>query len=140
MEINFSHFQDNPMMSLGLDFYDRAAGLAFGIMAGWIVSGTLETMVDRNMIEFDSRVYQVGCLACDSAMRRAFTREEMERSKHDIGLFIRICEDGFNSETPCAHFDQYMTFREGLAKDSEYAKELDHQIQVHARLMEVGQA
>lgn len=139
MEINFSRFQDRPALSLDLSVYDRAQGLAFGIMAGWVVSDALDQMISYNMISDGSEVYQIACLACDSVMRRVFTRNAIENSKDGLVPFIRICEEGFNSEVPCAHFDQYLAYREGLFNNSEYAIDLDHQILVHSRLMEVGE-
>lgn len=139
MNINFEKFPDNAALSEGLGQYARARGFAFGIMAGWVSPEILDRMISMSMIPDRAEVYQVACLACDTAMRRPFTIEEVDASnKGGLGLldFERICHEGFNSEAPCAHFDQYMAFVDTFAGGSDYAKQLDDQIRVHARLLD----
>lgn len=141
MKINFERFEDSALVSEGLGYYARARGLAFGIMAGWLAPEVLDRMISASMIPDRAEVYQIACLACDTAMRRPFTIEEVDASnKGGLGLldFERICHEGYYSEAPCAHFDQFMQFMDTLAGGSEYAKSLDDQIRVHARLLDAA--
>lgn len=139
MNINFEQFPDNVYLSEGLGYYARARGLAFGIMSGWLDPQVLDQMVSMRMIADRAEVYQVACVVCDTAMRRPFTIEEIDTSnKKGLGLldFERICHEGFNSEEPCSHFDQYVAFMDTLAAGSDYAKQLDDQIRIYARLLD----
>lgn len=141
MEINFLRFVDNPMVSNCLSAYCRARGFAFGIMAGWLLPDNLDEMISAGMIADGTEVFQIACLVCNKALRRPFSKEEVESAYKDQGSlsgFEKICHDGFDSEVPCTHFDQYLQFTITLANNSDYAKGLDDQIKTYARLIEVG--
>jgi hypothetical protein len=135
MKIRFpySYFDRHSALLEHLGLFDVATAQCFGIAAGWIDDEEIKKMfpdADEGM-----RVYQIACMICKNALRRAVVQDELD-AMVDSTVWLKMLYEGFASEALCHHFEQFAEFGMGLDKTSEYARGLNSAIEVQARLLE----
>ena len=134
-------YADDPLgLAEDIDTLGQAVAQAFGIVSGWVSDQEIDRMISHGMTPDGSRVYQIACLPCGTALRRALSEVELETKKFTTESWVQMVHDGFGSEVPCRHFDQFEAFVEGVEEGGKYSLKIMEDIQVHARLIEVGKA
>lgn len=134
-------YTDDPLgLADDIDTLGKAVAQAFGIVSGWVSDQEVDRMISNDMAPDGCRVYQIACLPCRTALRRALSAKEMEAKKFITESWVQMVHDGFRSEVPCRHFDQFETFVEGVEGGGKYSMNIMEEIKVHARLIEVGKS
>jgi len=134
-------YTDDPMgLAVDIDILGQAVAQAFGIVSGWVSDQEIDRMISDDMVPDGSRVYQIACLSCTTALRRALSKVELETKKFTTESWIGMVHDGFRSEVPCRHFEQFEAFVVGVEEEGKYSMKIMEDIEVHARLIEVGKA
>ncbi len=142
MDLKFDYEADDGLIVETLGFYEQARMQVFGLAAGWLVDQELDRLISHEAVDDGTLVFQLACVSCRTGLRRALS--QIERETSELGseaielLFIDNVYKGFDSEVPCQHFEQFLAFEVGVAKDNSYSLQLQEAIQVHARLLEVG--
>ncbi len=138
--MKFSYSNDPMGLAEDIDTLGQAVAQAFGIISGWVGDQEVDRMISHDMVPDGSRVYQIACLSCGTALRRALSDVELDTKKFTTESWVQMVHDGFRSEAPCRHFEQFEAFVEGVETGGKYSLKIMADIEVHARLIEVGKA
>ena len=136
--MKFPYVDDPIGLADDIDSLGKAAAQAFGIVSSWLGDQELDRLISGDTILDGTRVYQIACIPCGNALRRAISEEESETKKLTDDEWIGMLHDGYRSEVPCRHFEQFEAFLKGVEEEGAYSLKILDEIGVHARLIEVG--